>query len=84
MGRGACQIWPMIYSVEVVEMRVIETANGESGMPAYFLEERYSTIPQADKAGATEAARRKQEGVRVYYNILDQDGRPVGLTERPR
>jgi hypothetical protein len=73
----------MIYSVQVVEMRVVETAD-ESGMPNYFLEERYSTIPQADKAGATEAARREQEGVRVYYNILDQDGRPVGLTERPR
>jgi hypothetical protein len=69
----------MIYSVQVVEMSVVETAYGESGMPKYFLEERYSTIPQAEKAGAKEAARRKQEGLRVYYAILDQDGRPVGL-----
>lgn len=56
----------------------VETTDGETGMPAHLLEARYSTIQQAEIAGATEAARFAKNGRRVFYNILDENGRPVG------
>jgi hypothetical protein len=67
----------MEYSVQIVEMTLIEAADGETAMPAHFLDSRYPTIEHAEIAGAAEVARRAKEGVRVYYNVLDQHGHPV-------
>jgi hypothetical protein len=70
----------MIYSVQIVESRVVETPDGESGSPSHILEHRFSTIPQAEDAGNSEIKRLRDAGTRAYYNVLDQDGRPVGPT----
>jgi hypothetical protein len=78
MGAQPCHIPRMIYSVQIVENRVIETEGGESGMPAYLLERRFSTVPQAEEAGHSEAQRLRKDGVSCHYNILDASGGPVG------
>jgi hypothetical protein len=78
MARQSWHNEAMIYSVQIVESRVVETADGESGSPAYFLERRFSTIPLAEEAGGQEVKRRRSEGNRAHYNIFDQEGRPCG------
>jgi hypothetical protein len=82
MARRSWHSEIMIYSVQIVESRVVETADGESGSPAYFLEGRFSTIPLAEDAGGLEVKRRQGEGIRAHYNIFDSEGCPCGPNGR--
>jgi hypothetical protein len=78
MGRQSWHNEVMIYSVQIVETRVVETADGETGSPAYLLEGCFSTIPLAEEVGRLEVKRRQSEGMRTYYNVFDPEGRPCG------
>jgi hypothetical protein len=78
MARQPWHIVAMIYSVQIVESRVVETEDGESGLPAYVLAGRFSTIRLAEEAGGLEVKRRESEGMRVHYNIFDLEGHPCG------
>ncbi len=68
----------MIYVVRIVEQRVVETAEGDSAMPAYPLLRRFSTIPLAEEAARAEIERLKRRGTRAFYEIRDLTGRLVG------
>ncbi len=66
----------MYYSVQIVENQIIGPEEN-SGLAAYFLNDRFSTIQLAEEAGTAELKRRAGEGARGFYNILDPESRPV-------
>jgi hypothetical protein len=77
---SACHIWLMIYSVQIVETRVVEIADGENAFPAYTLGGRFATIPLAEEAGNAVTKRLRDAGRQAFYHVLDPDGLPVGST----
>jgi len=58
----------MTYRVQIVE----------GGTAPYELPRRFATIELAEDAGYVEVTRLHSEARRAFYNILDQDGAPVG------
>jgi hypothetical protein len=58
----------MAYRVQIVE----------GGTPSYELPRRFATIALAEEAGHIEVTRLRDDGVKAFYNILDQDGAPIG------
>jgi hypothetical protein len=70
----------MAYTVQIVETRVL---GEDSGSHSVTLPGRYPTIELAEEAGHAEVTRLRGEGKRTFYNILDQDGQPIGPTGPP-
>lgn len=66
------------YLVEIVEQRVVQTADGESGMPTYPLLRHFSAIARAEEAGRAEIEKLRRIGRSAFYRISDLKGRPVG------
>jgi hypothetical protein len=67
----------MTYTVQIAD------SNGGGSVPWYEMPGRFATIPLAEEAGMAEVARLRSEGKRAFYNVLDQDGRPIGPTGPP-
>jgi hypothetical protein len=67
----------MTYRVQIAD------SNGGGFVPSYELSGRFATIPLAEEAGLTEVMRLWVEGKRAFYNVLDEDGRPVGPSGPP-
>jgi hypothetical protein len=55
----------------------------EGGTASYELATRFATIELAEDAGYVEVTRLRDDGRRAFYNILDQDGRPIGPSGPP-
>jgi hypothetical protein len=58
----------MTYRVQIVE----------GGNAPYELPLRFATIRLAEETANAEIARLRHQGKKAFYNILDQDGRPIG------
>jgi hypothetical protein len=68
----------MPYVVQIAENRLIEDDDGETGLAAYRLGRILSTILLAEEAGHAEVKTLRARGVSAFYNVLDDQGRPVG------
>jgi hypothetical protein len=70
----------MTYRVQIVERR---PADGVGAIPLHHLPYWFATIDAAQEAGQMEVARLRGQGRKALYNILDQDGIPVGQMGPP-